>query len=155
VAAIPHNLSAKNPDNSVNWAQFLPLSGNPGFYYKNQLPYAENYELSIQRQLASYDLLTVSYVGTQGHHLLSTLEANPGNPALCLSLSQPGEVRAGTPTCGPGGETAVYTSASGQVVNGTRSPFGINFASEGLFITAGNSSYSSAQLNWRHTSGRL
>jgi carboxypeptidase family protein len=154
VAAIPHNLSAKNPDNSVNWAQFLPLSGNPGFGNRNRLPYAENYELSIQRQIASSDLLTVSYVGTQGHRLLSTLEANPGNPALCLSVSQAGQVFPGTATCGPGGETAVYTTASGQVINGTRAPFGINFASDGLFVTSGNSNYNSLQVNWRHTSGR-
>jgi hypothetical protein len=128
----------------VNWAQFLPLSGNPGFYYKNRLPYAENYELSIQRQITSSDLVTVSYVGTQGHRLLSTLEANPGNPALCLSI----------PTCGPNLETAVYTLASGQVINGTRAPFGINFASDGLFITNGNSNYNSLQVNLRHTSDR-
>jgi hypothetical protein len=144
VPPIPHNLSAQNPDNSVNWAQFLPLSGNPGFYYKNRLPYAENYELSIQRQITSSDLVTVSYVGTQGHRLLSTLEANPGNPALCLSI----------PTCGPNLETAVYTLASGQVINGTRAPFGINFASDGLFITNGNSNYNSLQVNLRHTSDR-
>ncbi len=154
VAAIPHNLSAKNPDNAVNWAQFLPLSGNPGFGNGNRLPYAENYELSIQRQITSSDLLSVSYVGTQGHRLLSTLEANPGNPALCLSVSQPSQVLPGTATCGPGGETAVYTTASGQVINGTRAPFGINFASDGLFVTSGNSNYNSVQVNWRHTSGR-
>jgi hypothetical protein len=144
VASIPHNLSAQNPDNSVNWAQFLPLSGNPGFYYKNRLPYAENYELSLQRQITSSNVATISYVGTQGHRLLSTLEANPGNPALCLSI----------PGCGPGLETAVYTLASGQVINGTRAPFGIHFASDGLFITKADSNYNSLQVNLRHTSGR-
>jgi hypothetical protein len=79
---------------------FLPISSSPGFYYKNRLPYAEEYELSIQRQFFSSTLLTLSYVGTQAHRLLSTQEANPGNPAICLALQSYG--------CGPSGENATY-----------------------------------------------
>jgi hypothetical protein len=41
--------------------------------------------LSVQRQLGSNTVASVSYVGTMGHKLLSDLESNPGNPALCLS----------------------------------------------------------------------
>src|SRR5260370_17338650 len=128
VAPIPHNVSAKNPVTCVIWAQFVPIGSSSGLFTKNLLPYAENYELSIQRQITSSDLLTVSYVGTQGHRLLSTLESNPGNPALCLSI----------PTCGPGGESTVYTLASGQVTNGTLGPFGFNFATNGYLSTISN-----------------
>ena len=46
-------------------------------------------------------LLTVSYVGNQGHHILALSPLNPGNPALCLSL----------PGCGPFGEDTTYTNA--------------------------------------------
>ena len=49
----------------------------------NTYPYNENYFLSIQRQLTANTLFSVSYVGSQAHHLLLVYSANPGNPALC------------------------------------------------------------------------
>src|SRR5262249_23887991 len=77
-----------NSSTPINWANFLPIGTSPAFYYKNVVPYTEEYQLSVQRQLALSTLLSLSYVGTQGHHLLTSLEANPGDPALCLSALQ-------------------------------------------------------------------
>jgi len=151
----PSSASASNPDNSINWAQFTPISSSPGFYYKNKVPYAEDYSLSLQRQFGGSTVLSVSYVGTQGHRLLSDLESNPGNAALCLSLSQPSEVAPSSGTCGPFGENGVYTRANGQVVNGTRYPLGNAFGSNGYFIAIGNSDYNSLQVSFRHRSGPL
>ena len=153
VAFPPPNVSARNPDSSVNWAQFLPISSSPGFYYKNRIPYAEDYSFSLQRQFTGNDILGVSYVGTQAHALLSDLEANVGNPALCLTASQPSQVAPGSPTCGPFGENGVYTLTNGQVINGTRYPLGNNFGSNGYFITMGNSNYNSLQVTFKHRSG--
>ena len=85
---------ASNPDTSVNWANFAPLAADPFFYYRNHVPYINNYMFSIQRQITSRALLTVSYVGNQGHRILAVASVNLGNPALCLSL----------PGCGPFGE---------------------------------------------------
>lgn len=174
VPPIPLNVSAKNPDNSINWSQFIPIASSPGFFFKNRLPYAEDYEVSLQRQFSGSTLLTVSYVGTQGHHLLSTLESNPGSPALCLALNSLGA----TPTCGPGGENVTYVLPTGvqapagaftftntlgaescpsgsTCVAGTRGPYNpAFFGSNGYFVTAGNSGYNSLQVNLRHTSGR-
>src|SRR4029077_19525374 len=79
----PSNVSASNPDSSIDWSFFEPISSSPGFWYKNRVPYAEHYSLSIQRQFGTASVLSVSYVGTQGHRLLSDLEANVGKPALC------------------------------------------------------------------------
>jgi hypothetical protein len=151
----PYNSSPQNPDTSINWANFLPIGSSPAFYYKNVLPYAEDYELAIDRQLPSGMLLTVAYVGTQGHHLLSGEEANPGNPALCLSLSQANEVAPNTSTCGPNGESNVYTTAAGQTVYGTRQTLGINFTSDAYFKTIGNSAYNSLQFTLRRSKGRF
>ncbi len=143
------NVSASNPDNSVNWSLFTPISSSPGFYYKNRLPYAEHYEFSLQRQFSFGTMASVSYVGTQGHRLPATVESNPGNPALCLMLAQ------ATPQgCGPGLENNVFT-LNGQTYNGTRSPFPNTFGSNGYFMTVGQSSYNSFQLNVRHSSGPL
>jgi hypothetical protein len=138
----------------INWANFLPIGTSPAFYYKNVLPYTEEYQLSIQRQVGSGTLLTASYVGTQGHHLMSSLQANPGNPALCLSVSQISQVTDGN-VCGPGGENGVYHPVTGGTINSTRGPFGASFSSDGYFITSGKSSYNSAQLSLRQRISRL
>ena len=107
----PYNVSAKNPDNSVNWANFLPIGSSPGFYYKNVNPWAQDYEFALDRQFGGSYLWRMAYVGTIGRHLLSAEEANPGNPALCLSVSQTSQVMPGTSTCGPNGENGTYTTA--------------------------------------------
>ena len=119
--------SASQPNNSIDWSQYEPISGIPGYAATNRIPYVDEYMLSVQRQLGPQTVLSVSYIGNQGHRLLVMIEANPGNPALCLSLSQPNQVAPGSPTCGPFGENNVYTTASGQVINGTRSPLGPDF----------------------------
>jgi hypothetical protein len=138
----------------INWSNFLPIGTSPAFYYKNVLPYTEEYQLSIERQLTESTLLTASYVGTQGHHLLSSLEANPGNPALCLSVSQLSQVTDNN-VCGPGGENGVYHPVGGGTINSTRGPFGGSFSSDGYFITIGDSSYNSLQLSLRQRISRL
>jgi hypothetical protein len=83
------------------------------------------------------------------------IEANPGNPALCLSLSQPSEVMPGTLTCGAGGENTVYYPAGGGQVNGTRGPLGSNFGSNALQSNIGHADYNALELSARHTTGRL
>jgi hypothetical protein len=132
----------------------LPIGTSPAFWYKNVLPYTEEYQLSIARQLGPATLITASYVGTQGHHLLSSLEANPGNPALCLSVSQLSQVTDGV-VCGPNGENGLYHPVTGGTINSTRGPFGPNFSSDGYFITNGKSSYNSLQLSLRQRVSRL
>ena len=100
-------------------------------------------------------MFDASYIGSQGHHLLVLLAANPGNPALCVSLSQPSDVMPETPTCGPFGENLVYTRSNGQVVNGTRAPFGNDFGTDVYFAAMGNSAYNSLQVSLRHSGGGL
>ncbi len=90
-------------------------------YYRNHVPYAENYELSIERQITPSDLLTVSYVGTQGHKLMSSESANPGNPATCQSVNTAFGNPA-KPVCGPGGENSIYLLPDNSYVLGTRTP---------------------------------
>jgi Carboxypeptidase regulatory-like domain/TonB dependent receptor len=151
----PANSSPSHPDNSINWANFLPIGTSPAFWYKNVLPYAEEYELSLQRQLGSATLVSLSYVGSQGHHLLSSLEANPGDEALCLGVSQLSQVVPGTSTCGPNGENGVYSPIAGGTIDSTRGPYGPNFTSEGYFITAGQSNYNSFQASVRERFSHL
>jgi hypothetical protein len=144
----------KDPDNSINWAQFEPITSSPTWYYRNRLPYGEHYDFSVQRQFGGATLLSVSYVGTQGHRLLATVENNPGNPALCLSLSQPNEVTNGV-TCGPYGENNTYSPVTGGVITTTRTTFGPAFGSNGWMATMANSNYNALEVTMRHTVGGL
>jgi len=152
----PLNISASNPDTSLNWAQFVPLGSSPAFFHENRLPYAEHYDISLQRQFGSATLLSVSYVGTQAHRLLATVEANPSSPALCASL----------PGCGPNSEDGgPFTSATGAQIYSVRSPYnnvvpnlsgGLTeaFSSDGYMATMANSNYNALEVTLRRTLGR-
>jgi hypothetical protein len=116
---------------TLDYSVFLPIQGSPGFAITNRQPYAEHYNLTIQRALSSSMIMTVAYVGTQG---------------LCLSLRGSG-VMPGTPECGPQGELGTYTRPDGSKVFGTRGPLGFNFGSNGYNATFGNSNYNSFQTS--------
>ena len=148
----PFNLA---PRSSVDWSQYLPISGIPAYSTSNRIPYSRQFMFSIQRELVHDTLVTASYVGNTGHRLLVLDAANPGDPALCLHLSQPSQVAAGTSTCGPFGEGNVYTTAGGQTINGTRTQLGSNFGSNAIQSTTGRSDYNALEISARHTSGRL
>jgi hypothetical protein len=147
--------SSRNPDPNIDWSQYEPITGIPAYATSNRIPYVEQYMLSIQREIHANTVLTASYVGNQGHRSLVLVEANPGNPALCLSLSQMQDVAPGSPTCGPFSESNVFTAASGQVIQGTRGPLGFNFGSDTNQATIGKSNYNALELSLRHRSGPL
>lgn len=147
----PAGVSSKNPDTTFNWVQATPISGSDYFYYRNVIPYVEEFELSVQRQLGTATVLTASYVGNVGRHLLTFEESNPANPSLCLQLSDPAALAPGQTPCGPNLEDNVYTLANGTTVNGTRPTFGINFGSNPYMKTAVSSSFNSLQVSLQHT----
>jgi hypothetical protein len=153
--AAPYGASKAHPIKSVNWTQFEPFTGIPAVAPDDVTPYAEDYLLSVERQLGASTLLDVSYEGTQAHHLLLLIEANPGDPTLCLGLSQVSEVAAGSATCGPFGESGVYTRANGQVVDGTRTRFGSAFGSVTWQKTIGNSHDNALEVSLKHQGSAL
>jgi hypothetical protein len=150
----PLNVSPSNPDNSVNWAGFEPITSSPAFFHTNRLPYAEHYNFTFERQFGTATVLSLSYVGTQGHRLLATMEANIGNPALCLSVSQPSQTTDGV-TCGPFGENGTYHPITGGVITTTRYPYNASFGSNGYMATMANSNYNAFEATLRRTQGRL
>ena len=147
----PTNVSPSNPDTSFNWAQVIPLTGGNYINPKNKLPYMQDFELSVERQLGAGTVLSLSYVGTVGRKMLAFVESNPGDPALCLQLSNPAILAPTSPVCGPFGEQNVYTLANGTVVNGTRPLFGNDFGSNPFTQTIASSSYNSLQAGLKHT----
>jgi len=70
----------------VDWSVFRPilLFGQAAKNPRTQ--YAEQYNLTIQREVAKDLVLQLAYVGRQGHRLLASQDLNPGNPHTCLDL---------------------------------------------------------------------
>jgi hypothetical protein len=127
---VAYGASPANPNNTVNWGQFEPLVGVPAVDPADVTPYAQHWMASIERQFAGSTLATLTYVGTSSHHLLVLEEANPANPALCLSL--------GTAQCGPFNEQAARTQ------------FGPAFGSVELQRTIANANYNALETSLNH-----
>ncbi|MGB8846189.1 MAG: carboxypeptidase regulatory-like domain-containing protein [Terracidiphilus sp.] len=126
---VAEGASRNNPNTTVNWSQFEPLVGIPAVDPNDVTPYAQHWMVSVERQLGASTLATVSYVGTSSHHLLVLEEANPANPALCLSLDS---------ACGPFNEQAARTT------------FGPAFGSVELQRTIANASYNAFEATLNH-----
>ena len=150
-----YNVSAKNPDNSVDWARYEPINGAGSYYYKNRMPYAMTGNFTVERQIGSKYLASASFITSLGRHLLTVTEVNPGNPAICLSLSKSEDVAPGTPTCGPFSENQVFTRRNGTIVKGTRSPFPNEIGTNARYNNFGNSSYNALELTLKRTAGPL
>jgi len=137
---------------TLNFSQYEPISYAPGYDIHNRMPYAEHYNFSIQRELSKSTVLTLAYVATQGHKLISQTDANPGNTAFCLQLNAEGAVDLNTglsnPACGPGGEQDVYQLRNGTKVNGTRTALGPAFGANNTYTrNSSNSNYNSFQAS--------
>jgi hypothetical protein len=85
--------------------------------------YAEQYNLTIQRELAKDLVFEIAYVGRQGHRLLATQEQNPGDPQTCLDLN----ANLGDGTCGQFGADSSYFIDPGTVLTAPlHLPYGAN-----------------------------
>ena len=134
--------SGNGPFPNFKFGSLMPLYV-PGYYNKNKTQMAEHYNLSIQRQLDKSTVLTVSYVGTQGHHIERGVDILYGDAGLCQSLAG----------CGPGGEGGVYTQG-GQNFYGTFTGLINNQAiSQGYTNSAGGPVVAFAQATWLQNSG--
>jgi hypothetical protein len=145
--------SPGRPINNIDWAQFLPVNADPYFGADNRTPYSANFMFSVQRELASNMVATASYVGTRGHNMLVLQQTNPGDPALCLSVSQESQVAPGSATCGPFGENGVYTRRDGTVINATRTALGADYGTVTKQTSIGYSRYNGLELNLHYTKG--
>jgi len=147
------------------WAGFQPITGTEGaFAINNALPYQEAANFSIERQLGRSTILTLSYVGTFGHHLLENTLPNPGNRALCLQISQ---VLGPANGCGPYGEETIYQYPDGQTIYGTEpysvtsgrelnhNPPVLDFGDVSLISTVGNSTYNALEATVSKRAGPL
>ena len=136
--------SGAGPFPNFQFGSLMPLYV-PGYYYHNQTQMAEHYNLTIQRQLDKATVLTVGYVGTQGHHIQRGVPILWGSAALCQSLAAQG--------CGPGGEGGVYVQG-GQTYYGTLTGQIDNQAISANYTnSAGGPVVAFAQATWDQNSG--
>jgi hypothetical protein len=171
--------TGKAGQQAFQFGPFEPLSGNAevAFFHKNRLPYAEHFDLSVQRQLGANTLLSVGYVGTTGHKLIAFVNSNPSDRNLCLFLIDPSvsgqpnpNLAPGSPGCGPSNEDGgpfmlapgvtapgypgVTSFASTRLLAGLNSPSVAPFGSNAYEKTIANSAYHSFQATLKHTSAR-
>ena len=95
----------------VDWSLFRPilLFGQAPKNLRSQ--YAEQYNLSIQREIAKDLVFQIGYVGRQGHRLLASQDLNPGNAQACLDLQSLADFYDPTnPNHGPNPDAALAAS---------------------------------------------
>jgi hypothetical protein len=94
----------------VDYSLFRPILLYGEFQPHIRTQYTEQYNLTIQHQLANNMMFQVGYVGSEGHRLLASYDINPSTPQTCYdmyristALKLPGNVTSfGAPTtCGP------------------------------------------------------
>jgi outer membrane receptor protein involved in Fe transport len=95
---------SSGPNGCVDWSLFRSLLLFGEFQPHLRTQYAEQYNLTLERQLTSSMLLRVAYVGTQAHHLLASRDLNYGNPQTCIDINSiPGQ------SCGTFGSDNSYS----------------------------------------------
>jgi hypothetical protein len=166
------NASTKNPNTTFDFTPFEPLDGNAevSFFHTNRLPYAEHFDLLVQRQLGANTLLSVGYVSTLGHKLIAFINSNPADHNLCLFLNNPANLAPNSNVCDKNNEDGgPFILAPGVTAPGypgitsfatTRLLAGLNQANDVLVPfgrnayekTIANSAYHSLQATLRHTS---
>jgi Carboxypeptidase regulatory-like domain/TonB dependent receptor len=125
----------------VNWAAFRPILLFGELEPKLRAQYTAQYNFGITRELTKDTVLSVGYVGSQGHRLLATHDINYGNPQTCIdlqNLANTGNPAYAGNSCGPFSADVAYgfvlqpgdklTLPSNQVVTGaagTGTPIGM------------------------------
>jgi hypothetical protein len=131
-ASIPNKFPFIRPaaGSAVNFTIFEPMFLNVSDP-NTRVPYAMNYNLTLQRELSGRMILSVGYVGALGRKLESTQELNPGRNAAGCAL---------IPAC--------FNDPFSQNTNfpGNFAFPGNIFAGIGQQNTAGTSNYNSLQM---------
>ncbi len=71
---------------NVDWSIFRPILLFGEFQPHMRSQYSDQYNFTIQHELAKDLLFQIGYVGTQAHRLLATHDINFANPQTCLDI---------------------------------------------------------------------
>jgi hypothetical protein len=142
---------------TATWAALEPLDIST-FGSTFRAPYAENFQLSVERELPSQVVARVSYVGSLARHNQVTLEANaetPAGHAACLADTEFSPLLGGTASCIANRNNQVLYFPQNQVVGAAdKANMGIDpntgitgLASAGTVESLASSSYHSLQAS--------
>ena len=121
----PCAVDPNGPPGCVDWSTFRSSIYFGEFQPNLKSQYAEQYNLTIERQLTRDTLLRVSYVGTQAHHLLASYDIDYGHAETCLGLNNlpagsvltaPTALGGTATSCGPFGSDSEYFIQPGTVI---------------------------------------
>ncbi len=112
------------PGTPVDLSIFRPILLYGEFQPHLKTQYTEQYNLTIQRELANNMMLQIGYVGSQGHRLLASHDINPSNPQTCLDINSV----LGARTCAPTGQDAQFIIPASAIAppGGFHVPYGPN-----------------------------
>ena len=78
--------SIRRRERDIDWSSFRPILLFGELQPKLRTQYTSQYNFGIQREIGKDLVLSVGYVGSQGHRLLATNDLNFGNAQTCLDL---------------------------------------------------------------------
>ncbi|MFT4114874.1 carboxypeptidase regulatory-like domain-containing protein [Silvibacterium sp.] len=129
------------PGDSVDWSAFRPIIMFGELQPNLRTQYTEQYNLQIQHEIASNLVMTIGYVGSQGHRLLATYDLNHGNPQTCLDLAATSAYNGDSSyNCSPYGEDSAYYIPAGETIapQGLHLPYGATpFLQGGTAVPSG------------------
>jgi hypothetical protein len=104
---------------NVDWAAFRPILLFGELEPKLRAQYTAQYNFGITRELSRDTVLSLGYVGSQGHRLLATHDINYGNPQTCVDLQNisdlTGDLGLG---CGPFFADSSFNIAANEIPAG-------------------------------------
>jgi len=107
------------PGSNVDWSSFRPILLFGELEPKLRAQYTAQYNFGITRQLTKDTVLSVGYVGSQGHRLLATRDINYGNPQTCIDLQNISDLTGDTGlACGPFFADSAFNIAAGEIPAG-------------------------------------
>jgi hypothetical protein len=106
----------------VDWSAFRPIVLFGELQPKLRAQYTEQYNFGIERELSRDTVLSIGYVGSQGHRLLATHDLSPALPQTCLDIIA---------TLGPGSCGPTFGDSSFSIPQGTQ------IAPQGLHLPYG------------------
>ena len=109
-----HGILSPPPGQPQDWSLFRPILLFGQFLPHLRSQYAEQYNLTLQREIGLDTVLQLGYVGSGGHRLLVTHDLNYSQPQSCLDLN----TVLGAGTCGPFGEDSQFIIPAGAIPAG-------------------------------------
>lgn len=118
-AGVPGGIRNTLRGSSIDWSIFRPILLFGELQPKLRAQTTNQYNFGIQREISKDMVLSVGYVGSQGHRLLATHDLNYGNAQTCLDLQNISTLTGDTSIkCGPFASDNAFSIPAGEIPAG-------------------------------------